>query len=637
MRIIVKIYRQKSNLLLDEINDLDLHRFIINLCYIGFAFYMIACNGDGEDLTYDYIDTQSTLEVSNTIPEDNAYFPSENSRSITVQFNEEIDGSTVNLDTFKLLDENGNYIEGRVSFNFVTNRALFYANSPLSRDTVYQAIVTPGIKSIDGNSLKGDYSWRFSTSERGWTVMIYADGDNNLEGFLLDDINEMKKGYVNLQGLDVIVLVDRIDGYSRDDIVFEEDFTDTRLYRITNGCVKRIGGGTEFPEITMSSDYEANMGNAETLGKFIRYCKNNYPAHNYALILWNHGNGLRGREAVDGDGLNTRAVCVDDTDDYDSLYTAEITDVLEEFDSVDLLGFDACLMGSVEVAYQYRPSNMDFHADVMVASPPVEWGLGWQYDKIFERINQGGGDNGENDEVMGGSELNYSPLTMTAIEFGGIIVEEQFDSTQPNEEGQALSCYDLSRVDHVKDAVDQLATHIVDCNEKEDFEDIRGSYPSPETMHYFYASIGEWISYPFFDIYDLCDRVNVSSRFNDNPIIQTDASIVMQAVDDMVIYSFAGSDYKGFSKGKNGLHIFFTDGDSLTYGNPSERIWAYQWWYNAIDTDNWWNGGHYYGKLDWCQEGAIQGNGKVENWFEMLDYWFDEDIGLDGGWNGYIW
>src|SRR3712207_8746180 len=44
-----------------------------------------------------------------------------------------------------------------------------------------------------------------------------------------------------------------------------------------------------FPEIKVNGTYEANMGDPETLKKFIEFGKNNYKADKYVLIMSNHG------------------------------------------------------------------------------------------------------------------------------------------------------------------------------------------------------------------------------------------------------------------------------------------------------------------------------------------------------------
>ncbi len=495
-----------------------------------------------------------------------------------------------------------------------------------------------------------------------WTIMVYGDADNNLEAYLLSDIDEMKFSFINSQGHNLIVLVDRVSGYTESTQGFGENFTDTRLYRITNRKASRINGGSNFPEITTTSNYEANMGDASVLKKFIMSCKENYPANRYALILWNHGNGPMKKRSNLIDMPVHKGICEDETNNSDQLYIAEISDVLEETESVDLLAFDACLMGSAEVAYQYRPGNNGFNADVMVASPPEVWGNGFNYYGIFERIKSGGGNSQQTDTIIGAEdgfshEQYYDPKTMTAIELGGVIVEEQYDSVQdfldvaPSQaNSQAMSCYDLSYIDEVKTAVDTLAVSLSTNNEKSDLEDLRGSYnfdiydPSP-TIHYFDASKYDyWIMTPLFDIYDLCNKMKYSSSLHDD-ITGTNgyADNVMEAVNNLIVYSFAGSDFSGFEGGKSGISIFFPDGDR-TYDDfvtGSKTHWEYQWWYNSIDTNTDYGEGFLYGKLDWCKydmnKNTVLTTGTVENWFELLDSWFDELNDASGGGNCYQW
>ena len=476
-----------------------------------------------------------------------------------------------------------------------------------------------------------------------WTIMIYGDGDNDLENFLLMDVEEMKAGFINGQGYNLIMLADRL-GYTKSKDGFNAYFTDTRLYRITAGTTTRIGGSKQFPEITTSSNYEANMGDATTLKKFIWFCKKNYPADRYALVLWNHGLGPMKKSLSTSNSIPDKGICVDMSSGNDFLYTAEITDVLTSDESVDLLGFDACLMGTIEVAYQYRPNTGKFSADIMAASAPSEWGYGWKYDEILKRMKSGGGTNGEPNYVTGtGTEAIYDPATMTAVNLCDIIAEEQYDSAGTDltkGPSQSLSCYDLSKSAAVKTAVDVFAVQLdtdyqLDNTIKTHFEDIRGyvTTPSALAMHYFNASdADEWFQAPLFDLYDLSKQVYEGpSTF---PTMTSLANNVMTAVDEMIIYSFGGSDYSDFINGKSGLAIFFPDGDANYKGDP---YWARQWWYNAIDTTD--GGAHpnqLYGKLAWCMDGTV--TNKVENWFELLDKWYDNPTNpSDGGLNGYQW
>jgi len=278
-------------------------------------------------------------------------------------------------------------------------------------------VILPGCGGDDEKYVPGD---------KTWTIMYYGDADCDLEEYLMEDIAEMKAGFVNGYNVNLIILIDRYDGYSNDSSVLGENFTDTRLYRITQGNYERLDGGTQFPNISDdgSSSYEANMGDAATLKKFIQYCKENYPATDYALIFSNHGGGVKkksssvsGEESVsDGNLEITKNICYDETSGDDFLYTGEISDTLTSDESVQLLGLDACFMSSVEFAYQFRNdnSNTGFKAEIMVASAPTLWGLGWDYDSIFGNLHW----------------KSVDPTYMDSSLFGKLVVDTQKVSTR---------------------------------------------------------------------------------------------------------------------------------------------------------------------------------------------------------------
>ncbi|MGO5064878.1 MULTISPECIES: clostripain [unclassified Clostridium] len=469
------------------------------------------------------------------------------------------------------------------------------------------------------------------------TIMYYCDADNNLESSLLSDIQEMKKGYVNNPNLNLVTLIDRSSRYTSDKTVFGEDFEDARLYKIEHNTTKRLDGGKEFPEITINSNYEANMGDADTLKKFINYCKANYKADKYVLIMANHGGGAK--EKLKNNQDINRAICWDDShydgNSPDCLYMGEISDTLTQEQSVDVLAFDACLMGTAEVAYQFRPGNGGFSADGIVASSPVVWGPGFQYDNILSRLQSGGGTSNEDDLTLGGKEKNFDPATVTNEQLGALFVEEQRDSTHAKGSyDQHLSFYDAAKVEDVKRSIDDLAVNLSNENKKDEIEKLRGSRNNTNLMHYFDEyNEQEWIEYPYFDIYDLCEKINEGNNFSNET--KTLASICMDKIDEMVVYSFGGPS-KEFKEGKNGLSIFLPDGDKKysTYYNSIPH-WTIQSWYNSIDTVQ--NGLPPYGKLTWCQDGQDPRVNKVGNWFELLDSWFDKTNEADGGVNHYQW
>jgi clostripain len=358
----------------------------------------------------------------------------------------------------------------------------------------------------------------------------------------------------------------------------------------------------------------------------------------------NHGGGSRSGTNRSSKAI-TRAVCFDETNGDDALFTAEITDVLDNSHDVDVIGYDACLMGSVEVAYQYRPNGSEFSAEYMIASPATEWGYGWPYDKILGRLKTGGGNNGTPDYINGGSEAYLDPSTMTMADFTRMVVEEQYDATI-SEDDQTLSAYDLSYIASVKSEMDELAVLIDSEDERSDFEDVRGWNENDTAIHYFYANafpVGsypwgewEWPDTPFFDLYDIAKHVDGNSNFSS--AIQSAAGDVKTAVDNLVIASFGNSKYKNknsnnlFEKNKHGIHIVFPK-DSFwvdidedeEVDAASEYVYTLQGlgWYTPIDLIA--EGADPYGKIDFCT-GGTAGNGAVENWFELIDKWCDNPL-----------
>ncbi|MBG0765298.1 MAG: peptidase C11, partial [Tissierellales bacterium] len=87
-----------------------------------------------------------------------------------------------------------------------------------------------------------------------------------------------------------------------------------------------------------------SMVDPNTLTEFIRYSKKNFPADRNFLILWDHGGG-----SVTGYGY-------DEYDKGDTMTLDEIERALFNSDcKFDMIGFDACLMATLETAFIVEP------------------------------------------------------------------------------------------------------------------------------------------------------------------------------------------------------------------------------------------------------------------------------------------
>ena len=99
---------------------------------------------------------------------------------------------------------------------------------------------------------------------------------------------------------------------------------------------------------------------------------------------------------------------------------------------------------------------------------------------------------------------------------------------------------------------------------------------------------------------------------------------------------FEQEGFDGFEPGRNGIFILFPDGDAVVdgAGDGGARAWSGLSWYTPL------KGVHPadpYGRWTFLADGATAGNGKVENWFELLDSWFDDRSSGPGGLNRYSW
>jgi len=451
-----------------------------------------------------------------------------------------------------------------------------------------------------------------------WTFIYYSNADNNLELEMLSDVEEMKSGLIEGENISLVMLIDRY-GVIENKSVFGEDFGDTRLYEIQNGKTIRLEGYEFFPEITRISELELNMGDANNLKKFIQYAKKYFPANKYALFIANHGNGIKDFE------LNrTRSISFDETNN-DFIALGEFTDVLTSAESVDFLALDACLMGYIEIAYQFSPiTGVDkFSSEYFLASTPVEWSNGFQYDKIFSRFKTSTEISPETDALFGGNELFYSSNTMSAIDIGKVILEEQKDALESTGfYDHSYILLDLKKTESVKKSIDDISRYVYSRSAKLDLESIKGTYPNPVINFYFNNSnSNEWRDYASFDIYDLINGMNYLPIFSD---ISTDINLLLQLLDDYILSSYGGSRYINYISGKNGLAVFFPAGDKTYY---LSKYWNYQIWYNPLDASLFSN---YYGKILWCKDNATRDNGIVENWFELLDYFYDDKTRNNG-------
>ena len=134
----------------------------------------------------------------------------------------------------------------------------------------------------------------------------------------------------------------------------------------------------------------ANMGEAQTLYDFLAFAEASYPAEKTAVIFWNHGGG------------SVTGASFDENYEFDSL---DLLEMYAAFDTLwpadkenpvlELVGFDACLMATIDVAATFQP-----FAKYLAASEEVEPGNGWLYSQWVKDLAE--------NPSMDGEELGIS-------------------------------------------------------------------------------------------------------------------------------------------------------------------------------------------------------------------------------------
>lgn len=191
-----------------------------------------------------------------------------------------------------------------------------------------------------------------------WTVMVYMSGDNNLEDYIVKDIEQE----LGLQGssadVQIVALADRGPGYD----TTRGDWQGTLLYHVKPGIVADVASA--------AADWgERNFGDPQTLIDFVTWTKANYPADRYVLYFWGHGWNW-----------HPGYVMEDDTS-ADALDYTELRAALPQLGFIDVVGFDGCNMASLEIYKLWQNK-----ATAVAASQEyVNWN-GIEYDAVIAQL-----------------------------------------------------------------------------------------------------------------------------------------------------------------------------------------------------------------------------------------------------------
>ncbi len=352
-----------------------------------------------------------------------------------------------------------------------------------------------------------------------WTIIVYSAADDDvLEENMWFDINEMELVGSTPQ-MNIVVQVDRYSGAFTGD----GDWTEARRYHLAQD--------NDLSHITspiVESLGEVDMSNPQTLIDFVTWSIQKYPAKKYALIMSDHGGGWTG-------GFSDKSA------GDSALSMPEIVSAIESIrqatgvDKFELIGFDACLMGQIEVFGTLYP-----YSNYMVASEEVIPAYGWSYSGWLGELAQNPSLNGS-----GAAQAIVSTYVVTDAYLTA--VKATPDEIKQEESTTTLSAIQSARVPDVIGAMNQLVTAMASIDQETVAE------ARTYTRSYF-SLFGDDAAPSFIDLENFSE---VLTSMTDDPDVQQAAAQLKTAISSAVVSEKHGLNMSG----SNGIAFHFPDSD----------------------------------------------------------------------------
>ena len=334
----------------------------------------------------------------------------------------------------------------------------------------------------------------FSSNKGKRTIMIYMIGSDLESKYLAGtkDIDEMIDASINYNDINILIFTGGSKKWHNDKI----DNDKQMLFELNES------GLNVLKEI----DNGSTMLDSDNLSFLLNYGYDNYETEYYDLILWDHGAG-----PIYGYGY----------DEYNKTKSMAINDIKKALNDspfmgdnkLELIGFDACLMSSIEVA-----SSLSSYANYMVASQEFEPGSGWNY-KFLENVNR----------------------NTSSLDFSKTIIDyfEDYYKSKDYVNGISLSLLKLNKIENVVKYTDQLFSK-VDGDLVIDFSSISRTRSNSK-------SYGRLSNEEYY--YDLIDMNDLLSKMPDK--YEDEVNNLKTALSDLIIYQ------KTDLEDTNGVSIFF--------------------------------------------------------------------------------
>jgi hypothetical protein len=251
---------------------------------------------------------------------------------------------------------------------------------------------------------------------REWTVMFYLASDNSLASTMVSQLKALKDAGFH-PDVNVIAHFDphvvdmpvhvfdinylpKLEAHGKSMIGFEHDDPFVRnlvldklwgeemrsIRAKVKDCVEhnRSGSANEpaliyeppEPPATMSKE----LSPKKALEGFLNFCRDEYPARHYALIILGHGQVVGDDSFLLDDFAEPHSVLLKDLGEIISRFSTDVGKQGEP-GALEMVGFHSCSMSGLEVAYE-----LDKSTKYMLASQGPAYVGSWPYKQILIRL-----------------------------------------------------------------------------------------------------------------------------------------------------------------------------------------------------------------------------------------------------------
>ncbi len=356
-----------------------------------------------------------------------------------------------------------------------------------------------------GTGCGGDDDGGDEATTPKWTVMMYGAGNNNLDGannntsYIVQDLQDMEK--VGSTGdLNIIAMVSsqRLAGGAK--------YYKVEYYPSENP--------DQISSTVLENKGTKDMSDPATLKEFMNYCKQNYPAERYLLLIDDHGAGWPGS-------------CSDDLAGAGGMLTmTELKNAILQSDlqRVDIVTFHACLMAMVEVGYELRGV-----ADYMTAcqfTMPMENVLGADLWLDWLRNNSGA----------------------TSQQVATKIAEKVIERAQFKQKTTHYAVIKLSEMQNLGAKVGTFGGHLVTAS---------GDHGDEVIHAWTQTHSSQYDNQAYTDLREFAGKVKLETNLQNNNLIVTSADDVISAINAAVPFNNSYFQPPDQPMARGGLNIHF--------------------------------------------------------------------------------